>query len=495
MNFLHLTVASSLSALLLLPFSKNVPLISLLNYNATAQMSNQLSIDQLRQLATSFTVKVFSAKNSGGSGVLIAKKGELYTVLTNAHLLTPEVPYQIQTPDGKVYTAKVISKGDSLRSTDLATLQFQAAANYIVATLGKSTTLTLEQPVFTAGFPADQQQLNFANGEISLLPAKPLKGGYQIGFTNQLQQGMSGGPVLNRFGQLIGVNGMTNVVVLEEAYTFQDGSRPNANQLLVMQNANWGIPIESLAQISRKTANYGVNKSPATIQSAQPQASTNQKPITHISELGTLARINKAAQQITVRIESRNSGNGSGIIIAHQGQTYYVLTAEHVLKKQDQYQVMAPDGQRYALDYGSVVRFGEIDLAITQFTTQKSYRVATLANYSISMLGSPLVFTSGFPDDQTSRSSNPIREFTLGTPLASEVREGFAKEGASIRDGYSLLYTNPSQPGMSGGPVLDELGRVIGVLVVQKTRRGLKGSEKRYFGKLNSGTHRLLFLK
>ena len=43
----------------------------------------------------------------------------------------------------------------------------------------------------------------------------------------------------------------------------------------------------------------------------------------------TAEQVNKIAEQITVLIEGQNQG--SGIIIAREGSTYYVLTAKHVV--------------------------------------------------------------------------------------------------------------------------------------------------------------------
>jgi hypothetical protein len=45
---------------------------------------------------------------------------------------------------------------------------------------------------------------------------------------------------------------------------------------------------------------------------------------------------------------------GSGVIIARQGQTYYVLTAEHVVATEDEYEIITSDGKKYRLDYKNV---------------------------------------------------------------------------------------------------------------------------------------------
>ena len=99
-----------------------------------------------RQIAESITVKVFSA-NSGGSGTLINKKGQVYTVLTNQHVLTPGEPYRIQTPDGVVYSANAITNVN-FGKNDLALLQFRADADYAGAVLATLETRFLGETGF-----------------------------------------------------------------------------------------------------------------------------------------------------------------------------------------------------------------------------------------------------------------------------------------------------------------------------------------------------------
>jgi S1-C subfamily serine protease len=61
-----------------------------------------------------------------------------------------------------------------------------------------------------------------------MLPKKSLQEGYQIGYTNDVEQGMSGGPVLNQSGQLIGINGgLKHPLQGIIAFTFIDGSVPS----------------------------------------------------------------------------------------------------------------------------------------------------------------------------------------------------------------------------------------------------------------------------
>jgi tetratricopeptide (TPR) repeat protein len=175
---------------------------------------------------------------------------------------------------------------------------------------------------------------------------------------------------------------------------------------------------------------------------------------------GIAAEVDKIAQQVTVLINSGKSGNGSGAIVAKQGDTYYVLTAAHVIKNPDEYAIATSDGESYPLDRATIKTFEGVDLALFSFNSQKSYPVATLADYEIGLEDRPLVFASGFP---ATKSGQPVRKLTAGVTYSQEIALQQAQNIYSLTNGYELIYTNISQRGMSGGPVFDSLGRIVGL--------------------------------
>lgn len=84
-----------------------------------------LNVEQLQKLSKTITVKI-SAPELLGSGTLLQHQGKIYTVITNAHVLrAAQPPYQIQTPDGRVYQATVLQIAE-LQQNDLAVLQFRS---------------------------------------------------------------------------------------------------------------------------------------------------------------------------------------------------------------------------------------------------------------------------------------------------------------------------------------------------------------------------------
>ncbi|MFN6527969.1 serine protease [Nostoc sp. ChiSLP03a] len=234
-----------------------------------AQNLTQDSAKQVQQLAELIAVKVLS-KDFLGSGILIQRKGSVYQVLTNAHVLrSGNPPYQIQTPDGRIYEADLSKMSDlSVPSysngNDLAVLQFRSPKiNYQVASLGHASTLSVGNEVFAAGFPFDSQGIQdtgfvFRKGKVSLVLDKALEGGYRIGYTNDIVKGMSGGPLLNRVGQVVAINGRHAEPLWGEPYLYQDGTQPEPPLLKQMSKYSWGIPIEEFMQMGSPsfTNNY-----------------------------------------------------------------------------------------------------------------------------------------------------------------------------------------------------------------------------------------------
>ncbi|WP_427161710.1 S1 family peptidase [Aliinostoc sp. HNIBRCY26] len=214
--------------------------------------TTQLSLEQLRQQAQSITVKVMSTEFLG-SGIILSKQDTIYTVLTNAHVLRAGTsPYRIQTVDGRIHIAKLLSKV-RFDKHDLAVLQFRSVdSNYHVAALGYPPTAGEE--VFATGFPFDQEELKvksfkLTRGKVSLVLEKALEGGYQVGYTNELAKGMSGGPLLNRRGEVVGINGMHAYPLWDAPSVFIDGLQADENLHQQIIRLSWAVPIDKVVQM------------------------------------------------------------------------------------------------------------------------------------------------------------------------------------------------------------------------------------------------------
>ncbi|MDQ2100353.1 MAG: tetratricopeptide repeat protein [Tychonema bourrellyi B0820] len=422
----------------------------------------KLSEKDLKELAESITVRVTTSKSEGGgSGTLIRKDGSRYTVLTNAHVLgNDEAPYRIETPDKKTYSGSVVESVKFSDNNDLVLLEFFSDANYETANfpdlknINQSKYVNTGEKVYATGFPFDDEKnVNFTTGTIELFPPKNFKDGYRIGYTNTIQKGMSGGPILNHLGELIGLNGRHSHPPFGDPFVFQDGTRPSEKEREKMLTLSWGVPVEILAE----TASQFVNPPSQTL-------------------TGLPSEIETKAKQITVRIE-RKVGGGSGVIIAnHKAEkenkyTYYILTAAHVLTKTEQdYTIIAPDNQRYTIKPGTEKKLEGLDFAVVSFTSEINYSVATLGNYELK--DNSYIFVFGWPVSKNYRKPSSL--LTAGWFLSPEKARIFeTKDAFSLQEGYELTYANMTQGGMSGGPVFDTQGRVIGIHGKTETQDGV----------------------
>lgn len=171
----------------------------------------------------------------------------------------------------------------------------------------------------------------------------------------------------------------------------------------------------------------------------------------------TANEVNRIATEVTVLIDGINPG--SGVIVAREGQTYFVLTAKHVVATEDEYIIVTKEGRRYPLNYQTVKKIPGVDLALLQFTSDQTYAVATLANYDYDAKFK-YVFVSGWPTTQSPTATRQ-RLFRAGLLISNDYTLAFLKDPVS--EGYELFYTNITEVGMSGAPVLDTQGRVIGI--------------------------------
>ncbi len=109
------------------------------------------------------------------------------------------------------------------------------------------------------------------------------------------------------------------------------------------------------------------------------------------------------------------------------------------------------------MDLKKVKPLPDVDLALVEFTSNKEeYQIAKLANSELANEGQN-VFVSGWLALGTvgQQAGGPlIRQFTGGA-ISAFLEKPYL--------GYKMIYTNVTRAGMSGGPVFDAGGRVIGI--------------------------------
>ncbi len=138
-------------------------------------------------------------KRSLGSGVIVSKEGH---VLTNAHVVAGMNEIVVQTTDGQLIPAQLVGADTQ---TDIAVLKIKAP-KLDALPLGDSDQVHVGQMVFAVGNPFGLQE-TVTQGIISAKGRSFRDNGVEFLQTDAaVNQGNSGGPLLNLRGEVIGIN-------------------------------------------------------------------------------------------------------------------------------------------------------------------------------------------------------------------------------------------------------------------------------------------------
>lgn len=144
-----------------------------------------------------------------GSGIMVRQDGDKVYVLTNNHVAGNANQITIRLRDGHSFTGKLVG-ADPQR--DLALVSFQSPSKMNLAKLGSSSDLQVGDWVLAVGNP-----LGFSSsvtfGIVSALGRRAdVSGSGEGSFTDYIQtdaainEGNSGGPLVNLDGQVVGIN-------------------------------------------------------------------------------------------------------------------------------------------------------------------------------------------------------------------------------------------------------------------------------------------------
>ena len=199
-------------AVISITISKNLPVIEQCPYNPFADLPSEFQQffgDQGTQFYQQCQKGTKLQEIGGGSGFIVSSDG---LIVTNKHVVyDKKASYTVLTNDGKKYDAAVLARDPN---RDIAVIKIPAV-DLPVVSLGDSDGLKLGQTAIAIGNALGEFRNTVSMGVISGLSRNVTASGSGVG-TEKLEgllqtdaainEGNSGGPLLNLRGEVIGVN-------------------------------------------------------------------------------------------------------------------------------------------------------------------------------------------------------------------------------------------------------------------------------------------------
>lgn len=266
--------------------------------------------------------------SSQGSGIIFSQDGY---VITNAHVIgNSKTAYAIRvvTSDGKVYKAGVVGYDSR---TDIAVLKMDDAKELTPATFGDSSQLEVGQDIIVVGNPGGLDYQNTTTkGVISALDRKLSTSSLTkyIQTDAAINPGNSGGPLVNYYGQVVGI---TTSKIVSETYEGMGFAIPsqtvkNIVDTLVKNGYVEGrvkIGISGIAVTSDQASNYNIPQGiyVQSIVSGGPCDGTSLEEgdiitevdgetITSFADVYAILETHKPGDKIKVKYYSSSSGDG-----------------------------------------------------------------------------------------------------------------------------------------------------------------------------------------
>ena len=177
----------------------------------SAEGRQELSLQELyrKNIGSLVGIKAYSAERSSsyawGSGIVLTEDGY---IVTNQHIIAEALKASVVLADGSEYPAFLIGEDTQ---TDIAVLKIDARG-LTPAEFGDSGALAVGDRVAAIGNPlGDQLSGTMTDGIISAIDRSVQSGGRTMTLlqTNAaLNEGNSGGPLINMYGQVVGITNM-----------------------------------------------------------------------------------------------------------------------------------------------------------------------------------------------------------------------------------------------------------------------------------------------
>ena len=141
---------------------------------------------------------------SGGSGIIISAEGH---IVTNYHVIEGSTSIKVKLTSGNEYDAKVVG-GDE--KTDIAVIKISASESLHVATIGDSDDVEVGELAVAIGNPLASELFGTVTaGVISGVNRTMTVGQREMNLIQTdaaISPGNSGGALINKYGEVIGIN-------------------------------------------------------------------------------------------------------------------------------------------------------------------------------------------------------------------------------------------------------------------------------------------------
>lgn len=142
------------------------------------------------------SIFVISTDSSLGSGFAIGNN----VIVTNAHVIEDSRYVNVTTYESKKYTAEIYALDNEI---DIAVLLVDGA-DFVPLKIGKEDSIKIGEDIYTVGAP-NSMAYTLTKGVISAKD-RNVSGQTYIQIDAAINQGNSGGPLLNDFGEVLGIN-------------------------------------------------------------------------------------------------------------------------------------------------------------------------------------------------------------------------------------------------------------------------------------------------
>lgn len=273
--------------------------------------------------------------DGGGTGIVWETPNQ---VLTNAHVVLGAATIKVNDPvtKGKQYPAVVVALSPC---DDVALLRVDRAEGLTPARFGDSKKLTVGNPVVAIGFPATTATsgtgsgLVVTEGIVSRLGTSFPDSGQKdlIQHTAPINPGNSGGPLLNRMGEVIGLNSysirgrqaenyaISTAEALFIANRLKSGKNVDYIGLRVVTNDEdlayeYDLPyIDGLAVLATSAGSPATKAKPYAIEAGDTVAYIDGQFIDNVGTYCDVLRSHKPGDTVEVQIGAYNTQNKAAL--------------------------------------------------------------------------------------------------------------------------------------------------------------------------------------